>query len=137
MGLQLSRILDRGKTERLATVRFAHIRYFTNYAGSEDPDKAVRLLNNYSGYVITNIEAEGGRITTLIGDTVNTASRIESETKNVGTEILLSAATYAFLEPALQQEFAIDPQPLNANVKGKRELLQNYAVQNDTISAGR
>jgi len=71
---------------------------------------------------------------TVIGDTVNTASRIESSTKAFGTDLLISGETLAAVGPKFVTEFAGA-----AEVKGKTEPLQMHKVkgyvtdQGDTI----
>lgn len=62
---------------------------------------------------------------TVIGDTVNTASRIEALNKPFGTDILISENTYSLLKDKL----IVEPMaPIK--VKGKVEPLQIYAVIN-------
>lgn len=65
---------------------------------------------------------------TAIGDAVNTAARIESENKALGTEVLISAVTHAALTAVERQELGCAAEPRAANVKGKKEVLQFYPV---------
>jgi len=60
---------------------------------------------------------------TVIGDTVNMTSRIESSTKAFGTDLLVSEATAS----AVEKEFAIEKAGA-AEVKGKSEPLNLYKV---------
>jgi adenylate cyclase len=61
---------------------------------------------------------------TVIGDTVNTASRIESSTKAFGTDLLISGETLTRVEGKFVTEFAGA-----AEVKGKAEPLKMYKVK--------
>jgi adenylate cyclase len=65
---------------------------------------------------------------TAIGDTVNTASRIESENKALGTHILISTATLAALPEHERVRLGCADQPRATTVKGKNEALLLYAV---------
>jgi adenylate cyclase len=60
---------------------------------------------------------------TLIGDTVNTASRIESLTKLFGVRLLISETTMAAVKDRVQVR-ALPP----AEVKGKREPVPVFEV---------
>ncbi len=60
---------------------------------------------------------------TVIGDAVNTASRVEGLTKEVGAAILITAQTRALIDDELPW-VAAPPLP----VRGKREPLQTYAL---------
>ena len=60
---------------------------------------------------------------TVIGDTVNMTSRIESSTKAFGTDLLVSEAT----AKAVEKEFALEKAG-SAEVKGKSEPLNLYKV---------
>lgn len=62
---------------------------------------------------------------TVIGDTVNTASRIEALNKPFGTDILISENTYKLVGDKLITE---PMAPIH--VKGKEDVLQIYAVIN-------
>jgi class 3 adenylate cyclase len=66
---------------------------------------------------------------TAIGDTVNTAARIEAENKALGTHILISAATYAALPEAERVRLGCAKQPTATTVKGKNEALLLYPVK--------
>ncbi len=60
---------------------------------------------------------------TVIGDAVNLASRLESLNKELGTEILISEATYRMIEGKVTvNKFE------NVKVKGKQESLTVYEV---------
>ena len=60
---------------------------------------------------------------TVIGDVVNTASRIERLTRHFGEDILISAA----VQQRIDDRFVVRPLEPVA-VKGKSELLQTFAV---------
>jgi len=61
---------------------------------------------------------------TVIGDTVNTASRIEGLTKKLGARLLASNATWERVKDH------VDGQPLGPiEVKGKREAVEVYSLQ--------
>lgn len=64
---------------------------------------------------------------TAIGDSVNTASRIESENKEQGTEILISSDVYDCLSIDETSEFAVSD-PVSVTVKGKGEPILVYPV---------
>jgi adenylate cyclase len=66
---------------------------------------------------------------TAIGDTVNTAARIESCNKQLQTEILLSEATLRALPERQRQQFSLQRHAENVLVPGKRESLTVYAIR--------
>jgi adenylate cyclase len=68
---------------------------------------------------------------TVIGDTVNTASRIESSTKAFGTDLLISGDTLAKVETKFITEYAG-----SAEVKGKAEPLKMFKVKGYLDDAG-
>jgi adenylate cyclase len=66
---------------------------------------------------------------TAIGDTVNTAARIEVQNKALGTEILLSAATYAALPEPERSTLGCSSDPEPAALKGKATPLALHRVR--------
>ncbi len=60
---------------------------------------------------------------TAIGDTTNTAARIESATRELGADILMSAATYGRLTAVQRLELGATGMPSTIAVKNKAELL--------------
>lgn len=60
---------------------------------------------------------------TAIGDTVNIASRVETLTKTVGHDLLITESTKAFLPP----DITIEPLP-HQPIKGKGEPLAVFAI---------
>lgn len=65
---------------------------------------------------------------TAIGDVVNVAARIEVENKRLGTEILISAATFQLLPKNERRRLGCHPLPEQAAVKGKRAPLSLHRV---------
>jgi adenylate cyclase len=65
---------------------------------------------------------------TAIGDTTNTAARIEAQNKAFGTQILISATTRAALGDEKAKQLGCDPQGREAHLKGKRDVLMLYEV---------
>lgn len=63
----------------------------------------------------------------LVGDTVNLASRLQSLTKQVGAQMIISATTYDHLSPA---DRSINPLKLleKLSVKGKSTPVEAFAV---------
>ena len=78
-----------------------------------------------SGTVIAGTIGGGGRLDfTVIGDPVNTAARVESETRETGDTVLITEEVRARLPGDLQGEFSERGSTL---VKGKQQPLQLYA----------
>jgi len=66
---------------------------------------------------------------TAIGDTVNTAARIEAENKALRTQILISAATYDALPEEERLRLGCASLATAITVKGKQEELHLYPVE--------
>jgi adenylate cyclase len=77
-----------------------------------------------SGRVVAGTIGGGGRLDfTVIGDTVNTAARVEAATRRTGDDVLITDATRALLRRELADWEERPPVPL----KGKREPIALYA----------
>ncbi len=68
---------------------------------------------------------------TAIGDTVNSAARIEAANKEVGSEILVSQATYDALSDEARDRLAGRWESRELMVKGKQEPLVVYPIDPD------
>jgi adenylate cyclase len=68
---------------------------------------------------------------TAHGDTINVTSRIESANKELGTEILISDATYRALSPALRSRLGCSEQSEVHTVKGTVLRLHRVALRDD------
>ena len=62
---------------------------------------------------------------TVVGDTVNTCSRIEAANKELNSTISLSRTVYEQLPPALQERFRSVP---NMELKGKKQRIDLYTL---------
>ena len=74
-----------------------------------------------------NIGSEEHLEYTIIGDAVNVAARLESETKNADTPILISESVYVLLDELMQQNF------INygaTSLKGKYNNVNTYRFIN-------
>lgn len=73
---------------------------------------------------------------TAIGDTVNAAARIESQNKEFGTEILISAETYKELPAEERKTLACETVGRPAQVKGRGQILHLHPVRVASTPAG-
>jgi adenylate cyclase len=63
----------------------------------------------------------------LVGDTVNLASRLQSLTKEIGTELILSAVTREYLTESELAHIELRRLP-PIKIKGKRKAVEVFAV---------
>jgi adenylate cyclase len=77
-----------------------------------------------SGVVIAGTIGGGGRLEfTVIGDAVNTASRVEQLTRQTGDTVLITEATHRLL----QREHGGFVERAAVELRGKREPVRVYA----------
>ncbi|MDP7422062.1 MAG: adenylate/guanylate cyclase domain-containing protein [bacterium] len=100
-----------------------------NESRQEQQQQPVKIgIGIHSGLLVAgNIGAPERIEYTVIGDTVNVASRIESQTKDLAATILISQAVYDRLSGELSSRLEFERCP-QITVKGKSEPLDLYKV---------
>jgi class 3 adenylate cyclase len=79
-----------------------------------------------SGPVVAGTVGGGGRVEyAVIGDTVNTASRVEAATRETGDTVLITEATRALLAPG---RHVMSERP-HISLRGKQDLVQLWAPE--------
>jgi class 3 adenylate cyclase len=105
--------------------RFPRLRERLAAAGLPTPS-AIGVGMDYGTVTMGDLGSRRRKNYTVIGDHVNTASRLESLCKDYGRPIIVSAATYERFGEANALRF----EPLEkAAVKGKREPLEVYGLR--------
>jgi class 3 adenylate cyclase len=82
---------------------------------------------HYGKVLIGTIGQETRMDGTLIGDTVNTASRLEGKTKELGKSILLSEIAYQHLDPGSKEQVERIGE---IEIRGREEKLSVYGLKN-------
>ncbi len=85
-----------------------------------------------SGSVVVGTIGGGGQLDfTVIGDTVNTAARVESATRTMGDDVVITEATLARL-PAEDRSW---PERPSVALKGNGEAVRIYAPDDSSREA--
>ena len=110
------------------TAAIEMIQTFENFASKQEifQENSVKLrIGIYTGIaVIGNFGSKERLSYTAIGDTVNTASRLEGANKLTGTSILIGETTYNKLSSELQKKFKKEGK---VALKGKKEKIMTFS----------
>lgn len=104
------------------------VRLNTSFASQGWPELAHGIGVHTGGVVAANIGSPDRLSYLLVGDTVNLASRLQSLTKEVGSEILISSETYHRLREEEKGLARIERLPPRT-VKGKRLPVEIFSVR--------
>jgi adenylate cyclase len=85
---------------------------------------------NSGAAVVGNIGSDQRMEYTAIGDTVNLASRLESASKELGVDIVVSEHTYDAVRPLFSWKSVGD-----LTVRGRTEAVRVYSLQNGQTAA--
>ncbi len=77
--------------------------------------------------IAANIGSPGRLSYLLVGDTINLASRLQSLTKEIGNDMIISSATYTRLTKSERFAAELRQLPLTT-VKGKKQSVGIFAV---------
>jgi adenylate cyclase len=84
----------------------------------------------HSGRAILGMIGSRDRLEyTAIGDTINTASRIQTQTRPLAVNMLISAETWRELSPAERLELGCEDSPESLQVKGKLSAVNVHRVR--------
>jgi adenylate cyclase len=123
-GAPVSRPDDAQRAVRAAVRMRAALAQLNDSFVERGLDKLRFGIGLHSGEVVAgNIGSARRMEYTVIGDAVNLASRLESKTKELGTDIIISEATRERLDPTVTTELLGE-----VHVKGRAEPAQIYKV---------
>ncbi|MGE3805638.1 MAG: CHASE2 domain-containing protein [Gemmataceae bacterium] len=117
----------RGVRAALSVIRRVHaLRDSWSEIGSQDFHIGIAVHSGKA--VVGTIGSSQHREFTAIGDTVNTAFRIEAINKEHGSEILISAATHGLLPAEECQRLGCSPEPIRTTLRGLSGEMLLYPV---------
>lgn len=99
------------------------------WAALGSPDFRIGVGVHTGKAIVGTIGSKNRLDYTAIGDTVNTASRLESATKELQADVLLSETTFAEIPEADRAVLSDSWIPTGLRLKGKAEKLQAYPIR--------